>query len=361
MNSTGSTSKTWSPQSVYGCLPHELAGPTAAARTTAFSRIQRPWDYLDGMPQLGRRLERATRDLNTDLPRIISAYPSRDGSEKLTLDVGDGHRIETVWMPRTHLRTERLTICVSSQVGCAMGCTFCATGRMGLLKNLDAASIVGQVLLALKRAERFRGHDVNVVFMGMGEPLANLSHVRRAIHILCHPAGLGISPKRITVSTSGHLPGIQQLASMGPSRPLLALSVGSAIPHKRRKTMPIEDIYPLGRVIRALAAWPFRKRERILLEYVLLAGENDTPEDARQLARMARCFPSTINLIPLNTHEHTTYGRVSARASQEFTQTLRSLGAFVTRRRSRGQDVGAACGQLVQIGDQQGPSLRARS
>lgn len=248
-------------------------------------------------------------------------------------------------MPRS-VRNPRVTLCLSSQIGCAMGCTFCATGIMGIVRNLDAGEIVAQVLVLLSALGPREPHRVNLVFMGMGEPLHNVEQVERALKVLCHPAGLGLAVSRITVSTSGLVPGIQRLARAEP-RPLLAVSINATTDEARAAIMPVNRKYPLSALKEALLAWPVRRKERITLEYVLLAGENDTEEDARRLAAFARGLPAHVNLIPMNEHEGSGFRRPEEARVSRFAEVLMEEGCLVLVRNSRGRDVAAACGQLV--------------
>ena len=193
----------------------------------------------------------------------------------------DGHRVEAVHMPRGE-GDLRVTYCISSQVGCALGCTFCATGAMGIVRNLTAGEIVGQVLVLMRELGPRQGESVFLVFMGMGEPLHNLAHVHRAITVLCHPQGAILSPWRITVSTAGLVSGIEKLARMTP-RPQLALSLNATTDAARSATMPVNRAWNLARLRQALDAWVLKPHERLLFEYVMLAGVNDTLEDADRL------------------------------------------------------------------------------
>jgi 23S rRNA (adenine2503-C2)-methyltransferase len=242
----------------------------------------------------------------------------------------------------------RVTLCISSQVGCAMGCGFCATASMGFQRQLSAGEIVAQVLRVLSELGPRHPSELTLVFMGMGEPLHNLPEVARAVALLCHPRGLGLSPKRITVSTSGLVPEIGEFAQLG-ARPLLALSLNATTDEVRRELMPIGRRYPLAQLRAALVGYPLRPRERITIEYVLLAGVNDSDEDAVRLSDFCQAFPHNINLIPYNEHPLAPFKAPSEMDVDRFAQAL--LGrrrALVTVRRSRGRDVQAACGQLVQ-------------
>jgi 23S rRNA (adenine2503-C2)-methyltransferase len=331
---------------LWAYLPEDLASLGCPARAEqVFSGLQRPWLWQDGKPRLGREVAAFLERHGTlFLPEIIERLASADGSTKVVLGLADGARIEAVHMPRA-VRSPRVTLCLSSQVGCALGCTFCATGRMGLQRHLTAGEIVGQVLALLRALGPRHPHDLTLVFMGMGEPLHNAEAVISALRVLCHPAGLGLSPSRITVSTAGLVPGIDRLALAVP-RPLLALSLNATTDEARARTMPITRAYGLSALREALLRWPFRRNERVTLEYVLLAGENDAGDDADRLATWATGVPHTINLIPYNEHE-APFGRPSPERVAAFAARLQSAGCFVTVRRSRGGDVRGACGQLA--------------
>jgi 23S rRNA (adenine2503-C2)-methyltransferase len=296
------------------------------------------------------------------LPAIVESHPSADGATKLALGLADGRRIEAVHMPRPASGrdgggsatgrdsggAQRVTYCISSQVGCALGCTFCATGAMGLTRNLSAGEIVGQVLALMQRLGPSCGDRLFLVFMGMGEPLHNLDHVHRAIRILCHPQGAGLSPRRITVSTAGLVPGIERLARMEP-RPQLAVSINSTTDAARSATMPINRAWNLARLRQALAAWTLKPNERLVFEYVLLADVNDTLEDADRLAAWLGDLRHrhNLNLIPLNEHPRSPFREPPESRLQAFAARLRQQGCFISVRRSRSRDTQGACGQLA--------------
>ena len=335
--------------SAFGLLPEELkvlGCPNDAAHL--FSLLQRPWMWANGAPKLGREnrafLEAAT-DLN--LPAINESIASSDGSSKLALQLSDGRRIETVHMPRI-VRNARVTLCISSQAGCAMGCTFCATGAMGIQRNLSAGEIVGQVLSTISALGPSSSSQLTLVFMGMGEPLHNLDHVHRAIRVLTNPSGLCIPARRITVSTCGLVSGIEKLARMKP-RPLLALSLNASSDEARSRTMPVNKVWNLARLRAALDTWGPRPNEKFTFEYVLLAGENDTDEDADRLVEWLGDLRSkhNLNLIPMNEHSASAFHEPAEVRIQAFSDRLKAKGCFVTVRRSRGRDVNGACGQLV--------------
>ncbi len=333
----------------WSLLPEDLAElgcPGSALET--FKRLHRPWTWKDGAPDLGpaiRRWLEGVADLR--LPALVDGQPSSDGATKLVLELADGRRIEAVHMPRP-VRNPRVTYCLSSQVGCAMGCTFCATGSMGILRNLQAGEILGQVLTLMAGLGPARGHELTLVFMGMGEPLHNLDHLHRAIRLLCHPAGLGLGKGRITVSTSGLVSGIERLSKLEP-RPLLALSLNATTDAARNRTMPVNRVWNLARLRRALDDWGLKRGEKFCFEYVLLAGENDTEADADRLAAWLGDLrrAHNLNLIPMNEHAASPFRQPGEARVQQFAEWLKVRGCFVTVRRSRGRDVQGACGQLV--------------
>jgi 23S rRNA (adenine2503-C2)-methyltransferase len=330
----------------FGLLPAELAELGVPSADASFERLQRPWQWQSGAPRVSRGAAALLGDLGLALPRVIERHPSRDGSHKLLLELG-ADRIEAVHMPRA-VAGGRVTLCISSQVGCAMGCGFCATASMGFLRHLSAGEIVAQVLQSIAELGPRHPSELTLVFMGMGEPLHNLPEVARAIQVLCHPRGLGLSPKRITVSTSGLVPEIAELGAL-PSRPLLALSLNATTDEVRRELMPIGRRYPLAELRGALERYPLRPRERFTIEYVLLSGVNDSLEDAARLSDFCQVFPHNINLIPFNEHSRAPYRAPSEAHIDAFARAvLARRPTLLTVRRSRGQDVQAACGQLVQ-------------
>jgi 23S rRNA (adenine2503-C2)-methyltransferase len=327
--------------------PRELEQRGLPSGTATFAALQRPWRWLRGAPDLSPRRLAELAPIGAALPVIQRRERSDDGATKLLLATG-GDVIEAVHMPRSVTAGGRVTLCISSQVGCAMGCSFCATASMGFIRHLSAGEMVGQVLAVLHALGPRHPGELTLVFMGMGEPLHNLRQVARAIEVLCAPAGLGISPRRITVSTSGLVPQIRELGAL-EVRPLLAISLNATSDEQRSELMPINQRYPLAELRSALMAFPLRPRERITVEYVLLAGVNDALADAERLAAFCKGFPHHINLIPFNAHEHAPYRPPTGDQLDRFTQRLIDGGAgLVTIRRSRGQDVGGACGQLVQ-------------
>ena len=318
-----------------------------------FSRLQRVATWQDGQPSVGRDARRVLDGLDLTLPVILDEAPSADGSTRIVLGTADGHRIEAVHMPRPHVSTPRTTFCISSQVGCAMGCTFCATGTMGIVRNLSAGEIVGEVLALMAAKGPPAGHHLNLVFMGMGEPLHNLDNVARAVEILGDVRGVGLSPNRITVSTSGLVPALTRFAAL-PVRPLLSVSVNATTDETRSRVMPVNRSFNLASLKAALQAFPFRRGEKVLLAYVLLRGENDTVDDARRLADFAAGLRANVNLIPLNEHDRSAHRAPDDDWVTAFGRHLydalveREFEGVLTVRNNRGRDARGACGQLVQ-------------
>ena len=267
--------------------------------------------------------------------RLVTRQLSRDGTEKFLWQLEDGEAIESVLIPEG----KRRTLCISSQVGCALGCVFCATGRMGFRRNLAPAEIAGQVReLLLSPAGQA---PTNVVFMGMGEPLLNWEAVDASLTILNHPDGFGIGARHITVSTVGILANLAKLARR-PEQFRLALSLHAPTSALRLALMPIEKKYALPDVVQALQQF----RRRVTLEYVLIGGRNDDLETADQLAGLAKPLGALVNLLPLHPGGAPDLTPSSRRRMLEFERRLRSRGVEAVLRRSRGLDISAACGQL---------------
>ena len=305
------------------------------------------WVYAKGvrdfsvMSNLPRSLrERLAAEAVVAPPEVAERLPSRDGSTKLVLRLADGRRIHAVVMPDE----DRLTVCVSCQVGCGFGCTFCLTGTMGLVRNLTVGEIVGQVWVA--RAILPPGARLtHVVFMGMGEPLANYAATVKALRVLTHPAGFGFSPRRITVSTVGLVHGLTRLARED-LRVNLAVSLHAATDEVRSRLMPINRGGGLDDLLAACRRFPLTMRQRMTFEYALLDGVNDHPDDARRLVRRLQGLRSKVNLIPFNAWEGAAFRRPPTERILAFQRLLLDAGLTATVRWSKGEDVGAACGQL---------------
>ncbi len=270
---------------------------------------------------------------------------SEDTTRKFLFRLRDGNLIESVLIPASPAlygeRSDRLTICVSTQVGCAYGCKFCASGLDGWTRNLDASEIVAQIIAV----ERASGERIdNIVFMGMGEPLANYANLLRAIQIINAPWGLEIGARHITISTSGLAPQIKQLA-LEPTQFRLAISLHGATDEVRTQIMPVNRKYNLATLLDACEFYVERKK-RIMFEYILIAGINDTDEQAYELAKHLSRLTAKVNLIPYNTVEGLEWSRPSRNRQERFLSILREHGAVATLRREKGHDIAAACGQL---------------
>ena len=276
---------------------------------------------------------------------VVRVLGSKDTTQKFLFRLGDGNLIESVLIPASPAlygeASDRRTICVSSQVGCAYGCKFCASGLEGWTRNLDAGEIVQQLI----SVEQASGEKIdNVVFMGMGEPLANIKNLKRAIQIINQPWGLEIGARHITVSTSGLAPQIRELAE-DPTQFRLALSLHGATDEVRSQIMPVNRKYPLNVLLEACDHYVAKKR-RIMFEYILINDVNDTEEQAHALAKIARRLHAKINLIPYNTVEGLEWSRPPRARQERFQQILREHGVVSTLRREKGHDIAAACGQL---------------
>jgi 23S rRNA (adenine2503-C2)-methyltransferase len=298
-----------------------------------------------------------------DRPRIAQVFRSVDGTERYLIQCpGPGSEtVETVWMPEgddSELGDEaenpsgtewrRATICVSSQIGCAVNCQFCLTAKLGLQRNLTAGEIAGQVLAVFERHGVEVGRDrVNLVFMGMGEPFLNYANFMAAVRLLVEEVGL--SPQRMTVSTSGIVPGIERFAQEPQDfRPRLAISLNAPNDEVRAAVMPINRKWPIEAVVDAVRQVELRPRERVTFEYVLLGGVTDQPEHAREVARLVRRtgLPAKVNLIAWNPGPGIPYAMPAEGAVEAFREVLMNAGVPVYLRRPRGRDIYAACGQL---------------
>jgi 23S rRNA (adenine2503-C2)-methyltransferase len=299
---------------------------------------------MSDLPQaLRERLGSEFGFANIETVRVLG---SKDTTRKFLFRLSDGNLIESVLIPASPAlygeRSDRRTICVSTQVGCAYGCRFCASGLDGFSRNLDASEIVQQ-LLAVEKASGERID--NVVFMGMGEPLANLANVVRAIRIINAPWGMEIGARHITVSTSGLAPQIKKLADE-PLQSRLAISLHGATDEVRDRIMPVNRKYNLTTLLAACDYYATRKKQRIYFEYILIAGVNDSQEQAHLLAGHARRIGARVNLIPYNTVEGLDWSRPSREVQERFLSIVRSQEVVATLRREKGHDIDAACGQL---------------
>ena len=306
-----------------------------------FAKHAPSFDQMTSLP-LSLRRDLADRYRLRSL-RVTRRVETTDGVQKLLWELEGGGAVESVLIPSDpDTGSGRLTLCVSSQVGCAYRCAFCASGLLGFRRNLSTAEIVEQFL----QAEEIGGRRIdNLVFMGMGEPLANWDSLVRSLRFLTAPWGFAISPRRITVSTSGLVPEIRRLAEE-PLGVELAVSLHAASDALRSRLMPINRKYPLSSLLEACEEYSRKKRRRITLEYILLAGVNDSDEEAARLGKIARRLRAKINLIPYNRVESLPWDRPDSAGIDRFERVLQENGCRVTVRRRKGEEIFAACGQL---------------
>lgn len=302
------------------------------------------WIYEKGVTSIQEMTE-LSKELRTELSKtacisglvLRNRLQSNDGTEKYLFGLSDGNSIESVLIPDE----DRLTLCISSQVGCYVGCKFCLTGGMGFIRNLEPAEIVDQVL-SVKRLIAPR-KITNIVLMGMGEPLNNFENVVEALQRLTEWAGF--SKRKITLSTSGIVPRIAELAGKMPAVNL-AVSLNATTDETRSRIMPVNKKYPLKTLLNALKKYPLSPRYRITFEYVLLKGVNDSTEDAKRLGALLKGIPSKINLIPFNEFEGSAFRAPTEEAVLRFQKMLTDAGLTALIRKSKGRDILAACGQL---------------
>lgn len=311
------------------------------------------WIYHEGVYDfsLMTNLSKAMRaeleqQARITLPECIEEHPSEDGTIKWLLRVDSGNAIETVYIPEG----DRATLCVSSQVGCTLNCTFCSTATQGFNRNLSTAEIIGQILFATDRIGRKdnRGEHVitNVVLMGMGEPLMNFDNVMRAIDIMTEDFGFGISKRKVTLSTSGVVPALDRMREVTDVS--LAVSLHAPNDSLRDELVPINKKYPIKQLMAACKRYvDGKQRRRVTFEYVMLDGVNDQPEHASQLIHLLRTVPAKLNLIPFNPYPGTAYRCSSEQTMEYFRNRIHEAGIVTIIRKTRGNDVDAACGQLV--------------
>ncbi|HTM45991.1 MAG TPA: 23S rRNA (adenine(2503)-C(2))-methyltransferase RlmN [Polyangiaceae bacterium] len=296
--------------------------------------------------------------------RVVECRRAADGTRKILCELSSGDRIECVVIPMTRdtemvdpdpedvddepavATRQRVTLCISTQVGCAMGCVFCASGKSGLRRGLKAHEIIAQVLTAKRHLEPNEWLR-NIVFMGMGEPLHHYDETALAIRLIMNPEGIAIGPRRITVSTVGLVPGIKKLAHDFQGKLGLAISLHAPNDEIRSKIVPMNERYSIDDILAALRAYPLPKRRRITIEYTLIQGVNDSPEHAQQLARLLRGLRVKVNLIPMNSIIDSTLTASSVERVDRFAQVLSDARVSCSQRKRRGDDVAAACGQLA--------------
>lgn len=294
------------------------------------------------MTDLGRELRSAlASQFRVVTPDIVRRDTSSDGTTKFLMRLEDGQLIESVFIPDTPANT----FCVSTQVGCAMKCGFCLTGRMGIIRNLTAGEIAGQVRVLTRELGMLQAR-FNIVLMGMGEPLHNYDAVMKALRMLNDEHGLAVGPRRVTLSTVGVLPNLERLATE-PLMPNLAISLHATTEEQRDLLVPINRKYGLAELLDACRRFPVKRRERITFEYVMLKDVNDTDADARRLVRLLHGIKAKVNLLPLNEAPGIAYERPSEARVNRFAQIVADRGMVVSVRKSRGRDIRAACGQLI--------------
>jgi 23S rRNA (adenine2503-C2)-methyltransferase len=310
--------------------------------------------------------ERLSREAAIALPQILRRHRSSDGTVRYVLSLAASETpqeiasikpatIEAVFMPEEN----RQTICISTQAGCAVDCHFCLTATLGLIRNLSAGEIIGQVLVALDDNRTALKPQTNIVLMGQGEPLVNYDAVMAALRILLDPNGMAISPKHVTLSTSGVVPGIEKLAQE-KIRPKLAISLNASSNQQRDQIMPINRKYPIEKLLDACRRYPLRPWEHLTFEYVLLGGFNDSPEDARRVVRLLSNLRAKVNLIPWNPGD-LPYEKPDPTRIEQFRKILADKDMLVFVRYSRGQDVMAACGQLALLESAPPPAALAQT
>ena len=342
------------PQSLLGMTPgevealiKEMGEPGFRAKQVVEWTFARRVADIEAMTNLPKALrERLKERLVTRSMSIATVSGSADTTRNFLLKLHDGRYVETVLIPANPAlyggKSDRRTLCVSSQVGCAYDCKFCASGLAGFTRNLTAGEIVEQIV----QVEAHTGERVdNLVFMGMGEPLANFSNLIKAIEILNAEWGIGIGARHMTVSTSGLAPQIHKLADF-PLQIRLAISLHGASDPVRNEIMPVNRKYPLAELFEALEAWNAKRKQFLTFEFILIEDVNDSLDQARMLAKRARSVNAKVNLIPYNTVDGLPWKRPSEQRQDAFLEVLTSAGVTATLRREKGHDIAAACGQL---------------
>ena len=338
------------PPNLIGMLPSELEDLAVELGASRYrGRQLATWIYrksvyaLDAMSDLPKDFRSALSENRTvTLPDVARVTPSQDGSRKLVFRLEDDSRVSAVIMPDD----DRITLCLSTQVGCGYACAFCLTGTMGLERNLTAGEIVGQLLAANALLAKDGQRVTHLVFMGMGEPLANFAALVKAVRIFTDAKlGLGYSPRRITVSTVGLVSGIEKLGRED-LKVNLAVSLHASSDDVRSQLMPVNKSWNLSALMEAVRKYPLTHRQRVFFEYVMLDGVNDDVEDARRLARLLRGVKAKVNLIPFNDWEGSTFQRPPLPRILAFQSALLDADITTTVRWSKGEDIGAACGQL---------------
>ncbi len=304
-----------------------------------YNRLLRSWDQFTDLAKPFR--EKLKERFVIECPEVRQVFVSKDKTRRYLFELPSGHKIESVFIPEER----RDTFCISTQVGCAVGCLFCVTGKLPMRRNLTPGEIVGQIL-ALRSDRDTASKRLNIVIMGMGEPLHNYQNVMAAIRLMTDDSGMAISPRRITLSTAGVVPGIRKLAEE-PVIPNLAISLNATTDDVRDRLIPINKKWNIADLLEACRSFPLERRRRITFEYVLIGDVNDSPEDARRLAGLLQGLKKKINLIPLNADPRIPLQPPSEEKILTFEKILADRHITVNVRRARGGDVSAACGQLA--------------
>ena len=307
-------------------------------------------DFLSEVPTFhpevnSQLLKKMKEEFSFELPRIVEARESSDKTIKYLFEFHDGSQAETVAIPFY----KKYTLCLSTQVGCAMGCTFCFTGTQGLRRNLFSHEIVGQYLAVWKDLKKKREHfkTPNIVFMGQGEPLHNFEELKKSLKILTTTPGLCLGPRQITLSTVGYLPGLLKFDELPPIN--LAISLHSPFDHEREKLIPLNRAYPIEKIFSVLSSMPWGRRKLINFEYLLLGDLNDDRNHAKALAKVIAPFPSLVNIIPFNPYPGSPYKRPDNERVQQFKAWLVEEKVRTMVRVTKGDEILAACGQLANI------------
>lgn len=317
-----------------------------------YKKNAKSFDEMNNLPKTLR--QELAQEFHFDQLKVKNSQVSKDGSIKYLFELKDGKTIESVLLPMKDeevdedgkiTRHTRYTICVSSQVGCKIGCSFCLTAKGGFIRNLSAGEIVGQILTIKQLNNIAYERRVNIVYMGMGEPLNNLDNVSKAIKILKDNDGLAIGGRRQTLSTSGLAPQIKKLGEMNLGI-LLAISLHAVNDELREKLMPINRAYNIESIMQAVRAFPIDVRKRVMFEYLMIDELNDNLQDAKTLVKLLNGIKAKVNLILFNPHEGSEYRRPKIEKVRKFQEFLQSKGVTCTIRESKGLDISAACGQL---------------
>ena len=325
-----------------GAAVAELGEPRYRARQIYAGVYRRLWRDWGQFTDLGKSLREKLRvRFSIEYPEVSRVFVSRDETRRYLFNVGAGQRIESVFIPEEN----RDTICVSTQVGCAMNCVFCATGRLPMKRNLSAGEIAGQVL-AIEADRGVQTKRLNIVIMGMGEPFNNYENVMSALQLMTCGEGMSILQRRITLSTAGIVPGIERLASE-PVQPNLAISLNATTDAVRDRLMPVNRKWNIAALLAVCRRFPLEERRRITFEYVLIAGVNDSIDDARRLVKLLGNLRHKVNLIPLNVGPALELRPPAPARVEAFARTLTNNYVAASIRRPRGEDIAAACGMLV--------------